>query len=196
VTVLLQKARRNQTSDQMVKSSNLVKAGIDESANGSTAESPFFDTSVPFECWLDQLRPGSTMQFDPPDFIVECNPGSNCEILFEGVLHLNGFLGADIRSPGGTLLTGPGIINANIEVGSAIIGSFGNVNVTATERVLLRGNVIVEGNIRSNSLSIKKGTFFDGNCSFLESPATDPVAPPLQIGGAANVILAAGAAAD
>ena len=180
----------------MVRDFNLVQAGIDEPANGSKPENPYFDTRVPFEAWLDQLRTGSTMQFDPPDFIVECDAGSNCEILFEGVLHLKGFLGGDIRSPGGTLYTGPGIINANIEVGAAIIGSFGSVNVTATERVLLRGNVIVEGNIRSNSLAIREGTFFDGNCSFLESPARDPEHPPLQVGGAANVTLAVGAASE
>ncbi|HXM36308.1 MAG TPA: polymer-forming cytoskeletal protein, partial [Pyrinomonadaceae bacterium] len=155
----------------MVRDSNLVQAGIDPPANGSKPESLFFDTKIQFEAWLDQLRPGSPLQIDhdSPDFIIECDPGSNCEILFEGVLHLKGFLGGSIRSPGGTLVTGPGIINAKIEVGTAIIGSFGNVNVTASERVLLRGNVIVEGNIRSNSLSIREGTFFDGNCGFLEN---------------------------
>lgn len=176
----------------MVKDSNSVQA------RGSKSESTLFDARVHFEAWQGQLRPGSPVQIDhdPPDFIVECNPGSNCEILFEGVVYLEGFLGGDIRSSGGTLITGPGIINANIEVRTAIIGSFGRVNVTATERVLLRGNVIVEGNIRSNSLSVREGTFFDGNCSFLESRGRDSNAPHLVAGEPVKVILAARAAAD
>jgi cytoskeletal protein CcmA (bactofilin family) len=182
----------------MVKDSNLVQAGINEPANGSKPESPFLDTRVQFEAWLDELGPVSPLQIDhdPPDFIVECNAGSNCEILFEGVLHLKGFLDGNIRSPGGTLVTGPGIINANIEVGKAIIGSFGKVNVTATERVLLRGNVSVAGNIRSNSFSIREGAIFDGDCCFLESLAREPAAPHLQAGEAATVSLAASAAGD
>jgi cytoskeletal protein CcmA (bactofilin family) len=182
----------------MLNSPDLVQASICRPANESQLETPFLDTRIQFEAWLDQLRPGSALQVDhdPPDFIIECEAGSNCEIRFEGILHLEGFLGGNIRSSGGTLVTGPGIINADIEVGTAIIGSFGNVNVTATEHVLLRRNVIVEGNIRSNSLAIREGTFFDGNCSFLESLARDPLAPHLQAGETANVILAASAAAD
>ena len=164
--LLLKDSRSNQT----VKHPSLVQADSNASANGSKPEGAFFDTKVHFEAWLDELKPPLQVDHDPPDFIIECDFGSSCEILFAGVLHLKGFFGGNIRSQG-TLVTGPGIINANINVGTAIIGSFGNVSVTATERVLLRGNVSVAGNIRSNSLSIREGAIFDGDCSFLDAAA-------------------------
>jgi len=181
----------------MGNDSNLLRADIDEPVNGAQHESHFIDTKVQFEVWLDGLKPGPLqVNHQPPDFIVECNTASNCEIQFAGVLYLEGFLGGDIRSCGGTLVTGPGIINGNIEVGTAIIGSYGNVNLIATERVLLRGNVIVEGNIRSSSLSIKEGTYFDGSCSLLETLTKDPEAPHLLASEAVTGMLTLGVAAD
>ena len=181
----------------MVNDPNLVQADTNAPANGSKPEAAFFDTKAHFEAWLDELRPILPLQVDhdPPDFIVECDFGSDCDILFEGVLHLKGFFAGNIRSPG-TLVTGPGIINANIEVATAIIGSFGTVSVTATERVLLRGNVSVAGTIRSNSLSIREGAIFDGDCSFLEILALGPEGAHLPAGEAASGILIARAAAD
>jgi cytoskeletal protein CcmA (bactofilin family) len=175
----------------------LVSAIIDEPAIGSHPESLILDPKAHFEAWLDELKPGTVpaVSLNPPDFIIECNSASGCEIEFAGVLYLEGFLRGDIRSEGGTLVTGPGIVNGNIEVGTAIIGSFGYVNLTASESVLLRGNVIVEGNIRSNSLSIKEGTYFDGHCSFSESGISEAEAPQLlavEPGG----LMTAGIAAD
>ena len=181
----------------MGNDSNLLPASIDEPANGAQHESHFVDTKVQFEAWLDELKPGAPqINHQPPDFIIECNTASNCKIQFAGVLYLEGFLGGDIRSPGGTLVTGPGIINGNIEVGTAIIGSYGNVNLTATERVLLRGNVIVEGKIRSSSLSIKEGTYFDGSCTLLETLTTDPEPAHLLASEAVTSMLTVGVAAD
>lgn len=182
----------------MVKDSHSFQQATDEPAIGSQPESASFDTERQFQAWQEQLRPGSPSQIDhdPPDFIVECDSRSDCKILFEGVVYLEGYMGGDIRSSAGTLITGPGIINANIDVGTAIIGSFGRINLTATERVLLRGNVIVEGNIRSNSLAIKEGTFFDGNCSFLECLERNSDTPDLPATEPASVIQAVSGAAD
>lgn len=182
----------------MLKESTLIHAQLDGAANGSSSESPFCDTKIPFEAWMDEVRPVAPLQIDhaPADFIVECDSGSNCEIQFEGVLHLKGFYGGSIRSPGGTLVTGPGIIDANIEVGTAVIGSFGDVNIAATDGVLLRGKVSVTGCIRSHSLSIREGAIFDGDCLFLERLTLDADAPHLQSAEPATLVLAASARAD
>src|SRR5882672_10838731 len=154
----------------MLKESNLVQAAIEQKANGANPESHVFETKIQFEAWMGEVRPVAPLQIDhaPPDFVIECDSGSNCQIQFDGVLQLKGFFGGDIRSAGGTLITGPGIVEANIDVGTAIIGSFGKVNITATERVLLRGTISVAGHIRAQSLSIREGAIFDGDCVFLE----------------------------
>jgi cytoskeletal protein CcmA (bactofilin family) len=182
----------------MLKESTLTYSGIASPANGANPENPFVDTRIQFEAWMDEVRPVAPLQIDhgPPDFVVECDSGSNCEIQFDGVVHLKGFFGGNIRSAGGTLVTGPGIIDANIEVGTAIIGSFGKLNIAATDGVLLRGKVSVTGCIRSHSLSIREGAIFDGDCLFLETLTLDAGTPHLQTADAAPVVMGASARGD
>ena len=182
----------------MVKDPNLVQAGSDATANQSKPESVFLDTRTQFEVWLGELRPAPplSVDHDPVDFIVECDFGSDCEIRFEGVLHIEGFLAGSIRSENGTLVTGPGSIDANIDVGTAIINSSGTFNIRASERVLLRGNVRVNGNIRSNFLSIREGAIFDGDCSFLEDLTRAGEPAQLHTSEAAQGVLSAQLGAD
>jgi len=180
---------------QMVKNSNLAQAGADLAANPSAI---FPDLKSQFEVWLGELRPAPplSVDHDPVDFSVECDPGSDCEIRFEGVLHIGGFLTGSIRSESGTLVTGPGSIEARIDVGTAIINSSGSFNIRARKRVLLRGNVKVSGNICSNHFSIREGAIFEGDCTLLED-LTSPGEPgQLHASDVSQLILAAGAGAE
>jgi cytoskeletal protein CcmA (bactofilin family) len=140
----------------------------------STADA--FDPSLHFESWLQDLQSVQKPSAEAADAYDEENseiyigsfPGSNCEVSFEGVLHFDGYSIGNISSPEGTLvLTKRGRIEADINVGVAVI--FGSVtgNITATERVVLQSEARVSGQIRTRALSVRLGAVFDGDCVFI-----------------------------
>jgi cytoskeletal protein CcmA (bactofilin family) len=161
----------------MEKDFNAEVAGSASNTNDS-ATAP--DTKAEFEAWLDKLRPRQTIggrrQQSPsldqhkPDFFVSCNAG-DCRISFEGVVHMEGFVSASIRSETGTLVTGGGLIDGNIDVGAAYIDGSVIGNIRASERVVLYSEAKVAGNITSPALSTKPGALFEGDCILHESMA-------------------------
>lgn len=138
------------------------------------------DTRAGFEAWLDKLRPrppvgGSrpqspSLDHHKPDFFVSCTAG-DCRISFHGVLHVEGFVSANIISEAGTLVTGGGLIDGNIDVGTAYIDGSVIGTIRATERVVLYSEAKVAGNIISPALSTKPGALFEGDCILHESIA-------------------------
>lgn len=166
-------------------SSTLTKA---TEANGASAanRSPAdpFDPTLYFDRWLQDLqgdqRPltpeaPETQQEEDSGIYIGSFPGSNCEVSFEGVLHFDGYSIGNISSPEGTLvLTKRGRIEADINVGIAIINGSVTGNITATERVVLESEARVSGQIRTAALSVRLGAVFDGECVFTAAP--EPVA--------------------
>ena len=138
------------------------------------------DTKIEFEAWLDTLRPSqpissprsqvNPVDHPPADFVVECEEGTNCQISFEGVLHLQGLLTGSIHSEGGTLVAGLGIIEGDITVGGAafIEGSVTG-NIQAHEGVLLHPGATVWGDITARALSVRPGALFQGDCILQEN---------------------------
>src|SRR6185295_12905467 len=147
-----------------------VASGLSDT-NGLNGTTP--DTKAEFEAWLDKLRPrkpiGGQRQQSPsldrhkPDFFVSCTAG-DCQISFEGVVHIEGFISSNIRSETGTLVTGDGLIDGNIDVGAAYIDGSVIGNIRASERVVLYSEAKVAGNIVSPALSTKPGALFEGDC--------------------------------
>lgn len=160
----------------MEKDCNAEVAGSSSNTNDSKTTDP--DTKAEFEAWLDKLRPRETIggqrQQSPsidqhkPDFFVTCSAG-DCRISFEGVVHMEGFVSANIRSESGTLVTGGGLIDGNIDVGAAHIDGSVIGNIRASERVVLYSEAKVAGNIISPALSTKPGALFEGDCILHES---------------------------
>ncbi|HEV7396771.1 MAG TPA: polymer-forming cytoskeletal protein [Pyrinomonadaceae bacterium] len=140
------------------------------------AEAP--DTKIEFESWLNKLRPrepvrgarqqSPSLDQHKPDFTVSCTQG-DCQISFEGVVHLEGFVSANIRSEAGTLVTGGGLIDGNIDVGAAYLDGSVIGNIRASERVVLYSEAKVAGNIITPALSTKPGALFEGDCILHES---------------------------
>jgi len=160
----------------MQKDSLADTASNESCASDSDVTAP--DTQAEFEAWLDKLRPrksiGGQRQQSPsieqhkPDFFVTCKDG-DCQISFEGVVHLEGFVSANIRSESGTLVTGGGLIDGNIDVGAAYVDGSVIGNIRASERVVLYSEAKVAGNIISPALSTKPGALFEGDCILHES---------------------------
>ena len=94
---------------------------------------------------------------------------SNCEVIFAGVLRVDGLLSGNIRSAHGTLvMTDQGRVKADVDVRIALIDGYLEGNLRATEQVVLDRNARVAGNIYSPSLTIKDGAVFEGRSFLLE----------------------------
>jgi cytoskeletal protein CcmA (bactofilin family) len=145
-----------------------------------------FDPAACFDRWLADVaaavsQPPAELPFTADDvnqdFYVESRIGSNCELNFEGVLHFDGYSLGNVLSPSGTLvLTRRGRIEADIDVGTAIICGAVTGNITASERVVLESDARVKGQIITRALSMRLGAILDGDCllSSAESDATLP----------------------
>jgi cytoskeletal protein CcmA (bactofilin family) len=142
-----------------------------------------FDPSVYFDQWWEQMqiiraeRANAPAVDDGSGMSIESLPGSNCEVTFEGVLHFDGHSMGNILSPGGALIvTKRGRVDANIDVGVAVISGAVVGNITASERVLLDSDALVKGQIYTRRLSVKPGAIFEGECVFIdaEEPSSQP----------------------
>ena len=158
------------------------------SADQSEMAGTSLDTGAQFAAWLDGLRPSEPIsrpqsqagpvEHPPADFIVECEEGTDCQISFDGVLHLDGLLTGTIHSEAGTLVAGLGIIEGDITVGGAVFieGSVTG-NIRATEGVVLYPGAKVWGDVTSRTLSVRPGALFQGDCTLHQSIARRLVTP-------------------
>lgn len=141
-----------------------------------------FDPAAYFDRWLADVAAaaGPPAAEDPysndyldQDIYVESRIGSNCELSFEGVLHFDGYSLGNVISPGGTLvLTKRGRIEADIDVGIAIIDGAVTGDIKASDRVVLERDARVKGQIFTRALSMHLGAILDGDC-LLSSAESD-----------------------
>ena len=136
-----------------------------------------FDPAFYFEQWWQDLqvtleaRVAETEPDDCTRMSIESLPGSNCEVTFEGVLHFDGHSMGNIRSAGGALVvTSKGRVDADIDVGVAVINGTVIGNITASERVFLDSDALVKGQILTRRLSARPGAIFEGDCVFIDDP--------------------------
>lgn len=112
------------------------------------------DTRQLFEQWMQCLETPATME---PD------------VVFDGVLRVDGLVKGSVRSAHGTLvMTEQGHIRADVDVRVAYIDGLLEGSLRATEEVVLNRNARVAGDIYTPSLSIKDGAVFEGKSFVLE----------------------------
>lgn len=145
-------------------------------ASDQLSSDTVFDPGAYFDQWWEHLEAtrkhlASESPKSPEEkgsgIYIESLPGSNCEVTFEGVLHFDGHSMGNIRSPDGTLVvTKRGRVDADIDVGIAVINGSITGNIIATERVLLDSDARVTGQINTRLLSVRQGAAFEGDCWF------------------------------
>ena len=72
-------------------------------------------------------------------------------------------VGGELRVGGKLVIGEKGVVNANVETVDAIILGHYDGNMTATGNVEITATGRVSGNIKTDSLVISKGGFFNGN---------------------------------
>lgn len=127
-----------------------------------------FDPESYFDRWLDDVRAVSPIgSSESSEIYLESARGSNCEVVFEGVLHFDGYTLGNIRSPEGTLVLGKeGRVDADINVRKAVISGSVTGNINAPEGVVLDSDARVAGQIHTRMLSVRVGAMFEGDCLF------------------------------
>jgi cytoskeletal protein CcmA (bactofilin family) len=81
-------------------------------------------------------------------------------------------VGGELRVGGKLVIGEKGVVNANVETVDAIIMGHYDGNMTASGNVEIAATGRVSGNIKTDSLVISKGGFFNGNVTKInEEPA-------------------------
>ena len=157
---------------------------VPEAVNHDIDRDSVFDPSQYFDQWYRDLEVSRTERVaedvSPDDscMSIQSLPGSNCEVTFEGVLHFDGHSMGNIRSAGGALvITKKGRVDADIDVGVAIINGIVIGNITASERVFLDSDALVKGQILTRRLSVKPGAIFEGDCIFIDGNDASSIQP-------------------
>jgi cytoskeletal protein CcmA (bactofilin family) len=108
-------------------------------------------------------RNGST-----PDHAATSVIDQGCEIEgrlnFVGTLVVNGKFQGELFSPDTLLVGETAELRAEVQVGIAIVSGMVTGNISARERVELRRNARIIGDIVTPVLVLEEGVVFDGRC--------------------------------
>jgi cytoskeletal protein CcmA (bactofilin family) len=111
-----------------------------------------------------------TVKQRPRNGLTESVPELDGELTFKDMLRVNGYIAGKVTSQSGTLIVDLSArVDADIEVGIAVISGIVNGDVIAHERVELGRAAIINGNISTRSLTMKPGAVFQGDCRMLKN---------------------------
>lgn len=99
-----------------------------------------------------------------PTSVIDTGCEISGRIRFVGTLVLNGKVEGELVSADTLLVGEKGDVEAEIQVGTAIVSGQIKGNITARERVELRGSARIFGDIRSPVLILEEGVTLDGRC--------------------------------
>ncbi len=88
----------------------------------------------------------------------------NGHLTFGGTLILNGKFRGDVLSSDTLIVGEAGELHADVQVGVAIISGQISGDVTARERVEIKGTARIIGDIVSPVLVLEEGVIFNGRC--------------------------------
>lgn len=96
-------------------------------------------------------------------------PELSGEISFKDMVRVNGHIAGTIYSGSGTLIVdASAIVEANVDVGVAVVSGTVKGDIIARQRVELGPASKIHGNIWTRSLVIKDGAIFEGICRMID----------------------------
>ena len=90
-------------------------------------------------------------------------------INFDSSLKIDGSFQGKIESPGFLYIEKGAVVNADIDVGSVVIGGYVKGNVIAKKKLELLGTGELHGDIRTAKLKIADGVVFEGKCEMIRN---------------------------
>lgn len=102
----------------------------------------------------------------PGGFNAILDRGSEFEgkLTFEGTVRIDGKFKGEIHSDANLVVGESGKVEADVNVASISISGEVRGNITASMKVEVHPPAVVHGNIKTPSLLIEEGSFFEGNC--------------------------------
>ena len=97
---------------------------------------------------------------------------------FSGTVMLNGKIKGEIVSNDTLIVGEKGVVNATIRAGIVLISGEVVGNVLGSERVELRGNARVFGDVEAPVVVVGEGVLFEGHCRMTKSRPAEAPAPP------------------
>jgi len=106
------------------------------------------------------------------------------ELVFKGVLRLDGKFSGEIKSDGTLVIGETAYVAAEISVATVIVSGEVHGNIRARERIEFHRPARLYGNIVSPVLIIDEGVIFEGNCEMAavvedNGPPNHPSLPPV-----------------
>jgi len=95
---------------------------------------------------------------------------------FEGTVRIDGHVEGEVVGDDLLIVGEPGLVKAEVEVGTVVNSGRIVGNIRAMKRVELLASSVVSGNITTPSLIIAEGAVFNGTCLMAEPVAS--AAPP------------------
>jgi cytoskeletal protein CcmA (bactofilin family) len=90
------------------------------------------------------------------------------KLFFEGSVRLDGKFEGEIMSPGVLIVGESAVIEADINVGTAVISGQVKGQVVAQDQVVLHYPGRLLGDIKAPSVVVDEGVVFDGNCQMVD----------------------------
>ena len=88
---------------------------------------------------------------------------------FSGTVMVNGKFSGEINSNDTLIIGEKAVVNANIRAGQVLISGEVIGNVTAAERIELRGQAKVFGDVEAPVIVLEDGVLFEGHCRMTRS---------------------------
>jgi len=89
---------------------------------------------------------------------------------FSKSLKIDGTFKGNIISKGFLYIEEGAVVNADIQVGSIVIGGVVRGNITASNNLEMLSTGKVYGNIKTSKLRIADGVVFEGKCEMIKDP--------------------------
>lgn len=96
------------------------------------------------------------------------------KIHFDSISRVHGTLVGEVHgAPGSRLILGEtSVVEGNITADTVMVDGYVRGDIAAATRVVVSGTGRVVGNIRTPSLTVDFGAYFEGKCSMDEVPLT------------------------
>ncbi len=111
----------------------------------------------------------------PGDLSAFIDEGSEIDgkYTFTGTVMMNGKFSGEILTENTLIIGEKGVVKADIRAGNVVISGEVTGNVTATERVELRGTARVFGDVEAPVIVVAEGVLFEGHCRMTKPRADD-----------------------
>lgn len=112
------------------------------------------------------------------------------KLVFDQISRVHGVLIGEIRAKEGStlILSESSVVEGNIDADVLIIDGFVHGQIFAKTRVVLSRTGRVIGNIKTTSLQVEFGAYFDGQCSMPDKTSSNVnIAVPTSTGASAGL---------